>query len=522
MESAGKHIQLKFDSARMIFGAMERLSGIVLKPESGGGHRPLDPRTATLGQYLDDVCEGYPCKKSREEIKVRKSAASATPTARELYMVVSALQSELAAHEMRYALSTAHLFLKAAIGGESGKISAREEFARTLSSEDFTGSVDSMVRKAESTLADIGVKLRTQSCLSQSRSARGAGGRTKANKISTSDADEEKTSDSGTFKISDRPRGKARQPPSIENEVVLADKKSFSNVCVELQKLLDSYPRPAPPGPNIRHSTGRSDARHEPAVGGAPPPMRVDYEKCPECNSEMSVDPDRSELRCLECGTVRELVGTVFDDSQFYSQEGQKAKSGTFNPNRHFQFWWAHIYAREPEEEIGDSSDGDNQYGEKTLARMREIVRRDKKILRLLTVNDIRTMLRELGLTDLNKNVALFLKKLTGIGPPMPSEQLSLKIEKYFSKAIEIGENVKRDGRVNRNYYPFYIFRLIDALLPRDDDENRRVLYYIYLQSDETLKNDDADWELICADPEMSDIKYVPTDRTMPLKYRPL
>jgi hypothetical protein len=73
----------------------------------------------------------------------------------------------------------------------------------------------------------------------------------------------------------------------------------------------------------------------------------------------MAIDAARSELRCrdVECGAIRELVGTVFDDSQFYSQEGQKAKSGTFNPNRHFQFWWTHILAREPEDEI---CDGDN------------------------------------------------------------------------------------------------------------------------------------------------------------------
>ena len=236
----------------------------------------------------------------------------------------------------------------------------------------------------------------------------------------------------------------------------------------------------------------------------------------------MAVDAGRSELRCCdaECGTIRELVGTVFDDSQFYSQEGQKAKSGTFNPNRHFQFWWAHILAREPEEEIGDKSDPDNLYGEKLLLDLRAVVVRDRKVLRLLTVNDVRAMLREAGRTDLNKNVPLVLKKLTGVGPPQIADAMAVRVENLFTKAIEIGERVRRPGRVNRNYYPYYIYKILDQLLAEDDFENRRVLYYIYVQSKETVEADDADWEQICI--ELAEIAYVPTDRTKALKYRPL
>jgi hypothetical protein len=233
----------------------------------------------------------------------------------------------------------------------------------------------------------------------------------------------------------------------------------------------------------------------------------------------MAVDAGRSELRCGECGALRELDGTVFDDSQFYSQEGQKAKSGTFNPNRHFQFWWTHILAREPEEEIGDRDDPDNLYGEKLLERLRLIVARDRKVLRLLTVNDGRAMLREVGRTDLNKNVPLILKKLTGVGPPRISDAVAVRVENLFTKAIEIGERVRRSGRVNRNYYPFYIARIAEALIDEGDRESRRILYYIYIQSKETVEADDDDWEQICL--ELAEIAYRPTDRSLGAKYGP-
>ncbi|NBQ43897.1 MAG: hypothetical protein EBU23_15890, partial [Mycobacteriaceae bacterium] len=198
-------------------------------------------------------------------------------------------------------------------------------------------------------------------------------------------------------------------------------------------------------------------------------PQRPDVERCAACGGPMAVDAARSELRCEDCGALRELVGTVFDDSQFYSQEGQKAKSGTFNPNRHFQFWWSHILAREPEEELG-AADG----GEALLAALRAMVARDRRVLRLLTVNDVRAMLREVGQTELNKNVPLILKKLTGVGPPQVPEAFAVRVENLFTKAIEIGERVRRAGRVNRNYYPYYIYRIVEALTT--DHEIRRFL----------------------------------------------
>ena len=243
-----------------------------------------------------------------------------------------------------------------------------------------------------------------------------------------------------------------------------------------------------------------------------------DFEHCRICGSPMAIDAARSELRCrlAECGAIRELVGTVFDDSQFYSQEGQKAKSGTFNPNRHFQFWWTHILAREPEEEISDGVDDSGNL----LDTLRAIVARDRKVLRLLTVNEVRAMLREIGQTELNKNVPLIMKKLTGVGPPQVPDALAVRVENLFTKAIEIGERVRRPGRVNRNYYPYYIYRIVEALTTPADHEIRRMLYYIYIQSRDTVDADDADWELICA--ELGEIGYRPTDRTLGDQYRPL
>jgi hypothetical protein len=230
---------------------------------------------------------------------------------------------------------------------------------------------------------------------------------------------------------------------------------------------------------------------------------QLPYDICPECLIPLSVNAEHSELECTECGLGRMLMGTVFDDSQYYNQEGQKAKSGLFNPNRHYRFWMDHIQAREPEEEIGNPDDSTNVYGETLVARLRGIIARGTKI----------------GRSDLNKNIPLLLKLLTGVGPPALPESICQRVEKIFSQAIEIGERVRPAGRTNRNYYPYYIFKILDAVLPANDRSSRGILFYIYLQGKETVDKNDREWEETCA--ELPDITWVPTDRALGQKYAP-
>lgn len=359
----------------------------------------------------------------------------------------------LAALEVKLALATGPLFVGAAVGG-AARAAALAEYTRVLGAEAFSENIDALIAQVETPLRDCGAL--------PGRAAPGlpAGARPAAAR---------------------RPRGRCP-----------------TRAAAELTRLFAVYPRGA--------------------LEFAPPRIGANYDCCLVCGGETATDAARSELRCRdpECGAVRELVGTVFDDSQFYSQEGQKAKSGTFNPNRHFQFWWSHILAREPEEEICDSESESAQL----LDALRAIIERDRKVLRLLTVNDVRAMLRELGQTELNKNVPLLMKKLTGVGPPQVPDSLAVRVENLFTKAITIGERVRRPGRVNRNYYPYYIYRIVEALTEPTDFEIRRMLYYIYIQSKDTVDADDADWELICA--ELGEIEYRPTDRSLGEQYRPL
>jgi hypothetical protein len=235
----------------------------------------------------------------------------------------------------------------------------------------------------------------------------------------------------------------------------------------------------------------------------------VNYRACEICGNDMEIDAVKSELICHGCSMIKPLIGVSFENIQFHMHELQKTKSGTFNPNRHFHFWWSHILAKEDEYEVNNE----------LFAKLHKIIKRDKKILRMLTIIDVRNMLKEIKKSDLNKNIPLILKKLTGISPPNIPEEIEIKVENIFTKVIETCEDIKRGGRINRNYYPYYIYKIIDSIIPEEDFENRRILYYIYIQSKETVEGDDVDWEQICN--FIPELTYKPTDRTEYLKYQP-
>ena len=282
-----------------------------------------------------------------------------------------------------------------------------------------------------------------------------------------------------------------RQKAALRIDSGAKSKKTIPCLHLEIQNLIDIYPI------NIEYINMSV--------------LNINYRICDLCGGLMEVDIINSELICSECFAIKTIIGTTFENISLYNYDCQKSKNGTFNPNRHFYFWWSHILAKEDELHLSEYST--------LFDDILNIIKRDKLILRILTVVDIRHILKELKRPELNKNTSLILKKLTGIGPPAIPEEIEIRIENLFTKVIKASENIKRTGRTNRNYYPYYIYKIIDIVIPAADVDNRRVLYYIYIQGKETVECDDLDWEQICD--QIPELTYIPTDRLEYIKYIP-
>ena len=227
------------------------------------------------------------------------------------------------------------------------------------------------------------------------------------------------------------------------------------------------------------------------------------------CGSTMLSNIITNEMYCLNCGIVVSVMvsAEVHDDIRL-------VKSGTFNPNVHFENWWLKITASEDRDEL--SSDGDH-LGFKLIEEIKALVFKEKKILKMITLPEIRNYLKRMNRTKFNKNAAFIMKEITGIPPPKFDVSIKNTCSNLFSKVLAASEQIDRGGRVNRNYYPYTIMKILDSVLDPNDRYNRRIFHYIYLQSSSTISGDDKNWELICD--IVKDIKYKSTNIKDLLKF---
>ena len=234
---------------------------------------------------------------------------------------------------------------------------------------------------------------------------------------------------------------------------------------------------------------------------------------CDTCGNEMDVSRDCTYMVCYTCGDTGIDMKENMPDSM---KNVPKSKTGNFKPNRHFKRWIDRILAKEPEEEIGDSHDPANYRGEKLIAKIRQVCVNKGLTTEYITVRDIRSILKSLGCSIYNENIPLIMKKLTNRGPPNLSEDSYYKVYSLFIQVMEIRDSIKKDGRSNRIYYPYYIYKIFDIYLEGDE---RKAMGYIHLHSNHTLTSNDEEWRLICNAVPSLHKKYKPTVQLLDNRY---
>lgn len=225
------------------------------------------------------------------------------------------------------------------------------------------------------------------------------------------------------------------------------------------------------------------------------------FEYCKACGDRMQVFPSSSELRCSVCGHVKPLTGTVFEDHQFYNQEGQKTKHGEYVPNRHFKFWMDRIQAKEH-----------HVFPQEKLAIIEAHIARFYPPPYRLTCATMRSILKETRLTTYNDHIPLLLKIFTGQAPPQLTHNELRMFSLKFNKIIELYEKLFPDG--NRPYYPYFIFKIAEDEF-KNKPIKRKILDYIHLQAEDTVKKNDLIYEKICLlAPKDAGLTYCETDTT--------
>ena len=226
---------------------------------------------------------------------------------------------------------------------------------------------------------------------------------------------------------------------------------------------------------------------------------RIPY-KMSVCGYEMVVYPNVSELRCPMCGESKQLKGMVFEDTQFYNQEGQRSKHGCYDPTRHCKFWVLRVQAKE-KTEIPKSC---------IEAVTRCIIRDQNTDKRKLRCLHIRLYLKETKFTEFNDHVPLIRKIITGISPPQLTNKELRILFNFFDKSVNAFERIKPADKSNTPYYPYIIYKILDNILKNGRRKNM-ILECIHLQSRDTLITNDNMWSRICY--IVHGLVYKPTDR---------
>ena len=207
------------------------------------------------------------------------------------------------------------------------------------------------------------------------------------------------------------------------------------------------------------------------------------------CGYNFDIEAKTSEKKCANCGNSEKIFGIVFEDDQFFYQEGQRTKHGKYDPTKHCKFWLDCIQAKE-----------NTDIPEKIIIAIKKCIKRDSVWLDKLTCKIIRKYLKELKHTNYNDHAPLIKKVITEKEPSILTEHECRRVYIIFSRVVQIYNRIKPDNKPNCPYHPYFIYKIIEQLLKEPIDAQRRteILQSIHLQSRDTLIDNDNIWKPIC------------------------
>ena len=222
-------------------------------------------------------------------------------------------------------------------------------------------------------------------------------------------------------------------------------------------------------------------------------------DNCPKCKIQYDIEEKTAEYVCKKCGHLEKLSGVVFEDDQFFYQEGQRTKHGKYDPIKHAKCWLERIQAREMTE-----------IPKEILNAVKACIKRDQLWVDKISCETIRLYLKQLKKTSYNNHVPLIRKLITGFEPSQLTEHELQLVYMYFGIVIQIYTAIKSDP--NCPYHPFFIYKIIEQILkkPKDTYKRKDILSCIHLQSRATLVENDHLWFSICD--HIPEFTKIPTD----------
>lgn len=220
---------------------------------------------------------------------------------------------------------------------------------------------------------------------------------------------------------------------------------------------------------------------------------------CESCDIPFMIEDKTAEFACKNCGFIKKMNGVVFEDEQFFYQEGHRTKHGKYEPIKHAKIWLDRIQAKESID-IPIS----------IINEIKVCIRNKNISIDIINCELIRQYLKDTSNSSYYNNAALIMKIITGKEPIQLTDNEIQLVYMYFSRAIQIFQKNNEYNDSNCPYHPYFIYKIIEQIVV-NPERRKSILSCIHLQSRETLIKHDNEWTKICAD--IPEFKFIPTKK---------
>jgi hypothetical protein len=216
-----------------------------------------------------------------------------------------------------------------------------------------------------------------------------------------------------------------------------------------------------------------------------------DYNACILCKTgKMILFPNDSEMRCDNCAHIQTLKGMTFDDNLHTNSEGTITKRGAYETSRRFRFHLDRILAKKSP-----------QISDEIWTKINAWIKVNNfQHIKTLSCKDLRRCFKDIKETHLNEHAPFIRQKLTGIGPERLYHYELDQLIILFDKADMAFKRINGDSRANLKYYPYFIYKILEIILNKPEDQTRlwSIIECIHFQQTKTLISNDKLWQQIC------------------------
>ena len=204
---------------------------------------------------------------------------------------------------------------------------------------------------------------------------------------------------------------------------------------------------------------------------------------CERCGSyNIHEDIRQSDTVCYDCGFCQQYIS----EELTYKEEQESSEivfNNAYKRDNHLNEWILQFQGKES-----------TNIPDEVLTQLRIELKKEKiNDLKQITPNKVKSLLRKLRYSKYYEHATYIANSLTGIKPPVMSEQLDAKIRQMFREIQDPFEKHCPSTRSNFLSYSYVIYKFCE-LLGEDD----YLPFFPLLKSKEKLRQQDVIWKCIC------------------------